>query len=356
MLKQTKKLLGVILELTLKALISKIHITLIKNTVIFLLHRFTFERKSIYHVKNKNEEEFNRIKFFESIEEERYNGNQEAEVEYLFDDDHFLNGSPSQSMPWMEMDSIDENVSKFLRFVLHAYMPFGILKLNVFEHAKIILKNKDDAASEFFKLIPMALMFVPDTKEGKLEMLKRLQEVTEILHSGIKNSWNALEYFYKNYFPNVDITLLPDGESENIRIRNSIGDRYDIRYILKCERNSENDNEGTKDRTSSISVFHVTYPNNILGILKDGLLPRSNLPHVKVTGNLSQGDGIYFWGEEGLRKFIDLTFGDFSELVIFYCTIASGQFSIHRYYQDTEYVVTDKTQVKIDYLIKIVKN
>lgn len=100
-------------------------------------------------------------------------------------------------------------------------MPFGVLSMDVFSEAELILKqwNDDDGGQKInnlFHLIPKKHM--PVNKNASRMMVEELKRITETLHTGIKqgldigreNRENALDYFYNNYL-DVELTSLPRG-------------------------------------------------------------------------------------------------------------------------------------------------
>lgn len=267
-----------------------------------------------------------------------------ARIDFLFDHDHFLKNQP--------VSNLDPDVKKFLTFILDRYMPFGILNLNVFTEANQVLnlpydgRNEDVVLRRFFQLIP--IKFVPNTIPGKLEMLRRLSEITTKLQTGIREGlnggMNALDYFYEHYF---DINLIP---IQDVDLIMGIQNRYDIECLFKVEK--RNQNVVTTKVGPTKLLLHPPFPNNVLGILKEGLRKRSSLPHVERVRRLNHGDGIYFYDNvsTALKKFNT----SFYEVVLFYCTtIYSEKYDHWCVPGEEEYVVREENQVKIEYVIKM---
>lgn len=206
--------------------------------------------------------------FRKNLHIELISKNRPVDVEFLFEYDHFLNGHFESSL--------DQDVKRFLAFILHAYMPFGILNLTVFDIASKILDGYNDSnalRNEFDRLIPKK--YVPNTIDGKRGMLDRLEEITNILRNGIRQGRNALDYFNEHYF-DFNLTSLQDSDDEFIHVRNRIMDNqttynFRIENIFKVSKRNENEiiSEATNNETRQL--IHATYPNNILGILKEGL-------------------------------------------------------------------------------------
>lgn len=204
-------------------------------------------------------------------------------------------------------------------------MPFGILKLAVFDRARQILdgyKNDNEVRKEFDRLIPKN--FVPNTEDGKRGMLNRLQEITNTLQNGIQNGLrnggqNALDFFYETYF-DFNLTSIQHSGEEFNDIKKRIMDNqnsynYEIECIFKVEKRNKNEIKNEVANNETKQLLHAVYPNNILGILKEGLRKRSNLPHVVGVRFASIGDGIYFSETmtAALRRFTN----NFSEIAIF---------------------------------------
>ncbi|XP_055301311.1 uncharacterized protein LOC129567946 [Sitodiplosis mosellana] len=289
----------------------------------------------------------------------------QLKVEFLFVGEQFLKDQPPSNL--------DPDVKKFLTFILRAYMPFGVLSMDVFPEADHILEqcndvNKEEEINKLDDLIPKN--FVPRDKIAKREMLDRLKRITETLLTGIRqgldinceNRVNALEYFYSSYL-DITLTSVPHHDEEYNRMKEliNIEDTYGyvIEHIFKVKQKNGNEMGNVAATDGTKQLFHGTYPNNILGILKEGLHKNSDLPHVKGVdpSNRENGDGIYFTDSPraALGRFRNHLNDKehFPEVTIFYCTVASAEECYNR--NEKEYVARKKEHVKIDYVIKLIE-
>ncbi|XP_055301344.1 uncharacterized protein LOC129567966 isoform X3 [Sitodiplosis mosellana] len=118
---------------------------------------------------------------------------------------------------------------------------------------------------------------------------------------------------------------------------------YDHFLVEKCEAKS-NLTSG-----SAMRLFHSTYCNQMLNILKDGLRIGSNLPDVKQPETKRAKEGIYFSEKPYMEKFHT----QHPTVLILYCTVDSPKL-----YGESKghYVVRKEEQVTIDYIIELVTN
>ncbi|XP_055301342.1 uncharacterized protein LOC129567966 isoform X2 [Sitodiplosis mosellana] len=160
----------------------------------------------------------------------------------------------------------------------------------------------------------------------KIHHVKCLFEYDHFLVNGpalyLKNStWEFIKFVLREYMPFGILDL----------------------KVEKCEAKS-NLTSG-----SAMRLFHSTYCNQMLNILKDGLRIGSNLPDVKQPETKRAKEGIYFSEKPYMEKFHT----QHPTVLILYCTVDSPKL-----YGESKghYVVRKEEQVTIDYIIELVTN
>lgn len=218
-------------------------------------------------------------------------------------------------------------------------MPFGILDLEVFNIAKQILDkyaNEETKFKELYIWIPMK--FVPDTKEGKQVMIKKLKIFTTALDKGRNSKENLLDHFCREFLK-ISLKKIHKNSNEYKIIIEKIMDtpnEYDI-DIFKIEKCKAN--EKFKSTPDQKQLLHSTSSDLMLSIFKDGLRIGSRLSDVNQSEDKRAGTVGKFIKDE---KFMDTA-------LILYCTVASPKLFVG------EYLVENKNQVKIDYVIQMKK-
>ncbi|XP_055301341.1 uncharacterized protein LOC129567966 isoform X1 [Sitodiplosis mosellana] len=267
------------------------------------------------------------------------NGTKIHHVKCLFEYDHFLVNGPALYLK--------NSTWEFIKFVLREYMPFGILDLKVFPIAREILNQYTDDEKKFqelFKLIPMK--FVPENKTAKKIMLDKLQNVVEALYKAIDSGEDSLHHFCEQFL-RIKISE-PKQNTDYENMKESFADLkcYDVKNIFKVEKCEAKSNLTSG---SAMRLFHSTYCNQMLNILKDGLRIGSNLPDVKQPETKRAKEGIYFSEKPYMEKFHT----QHPTVLILYCTVDSPKL-----YGESKghYVVRKEEQVTIDYIIELVTN
>lgn len=218
----------------------------------------------------------------------------------------------------------DGAIVKFIEYILDTYMPIGIYNLNQINDARSILNKPSVGTTQnsnsFYQMIHHAGW--SDFEKGnrppitklKMEMLDILESVIKALEEGVKSSGiNVLDHFCNEY---LQIELKPISDSTEFTLCSAL-EGYGFVNLFKIEKNAWNlqfESAIGKDHF----LFHATRAGNMIGILKDGLLPA---PTYVNSINRWLGKGIYFFGSyEAAHKYAERNFCD----IILVCRVALG--------------------------------
>lgn len=267
--------------------------------------------------------------FKTEIKRKTENGLRSIDVEYIFDFNQFYYSNQRES-------TLEESVIHFLTYVIREYMPFGILSERVFIESKMILDISIDVGRKFFEKIPK--MFIHINKDAKMSVLQNLEKITKALHRGIRHENHVLDDFCTTFLEITIFELNDDNKYEilknlvlNTQHRNAtVG--YDVGNIFEIRKKSYNPMKLKDHRV----LLHATYPQNVVGILKDGLLIAPE--HVMRASCDQNGRGIYFSDTVAatLNRFIDEEYT--GNVILFVCTVAIGhQYDKKLYFEPYEW-------------------
>lgn len=212
---------------------------------------------------------------------------------------------------------------QLLQDLIDAYMPFGILSPVYFKAARELLNGYPENESnftEFQKIIPKA--HVPFNKPAKEAMLNRLEELTDNVQHAIISEYPS-DYICENYLQ-MKLKEIPSNAHEytilNDFIMNTQHQNFETKFIVDSIFKIIKSKEMPTEQNRRMLV-HVTYANNIIGILKEGLCVAPI--HVRGSGRNDHGGGVYFSDTAAvpLRRFNDST----AEMVyLLFCTVELG--------------------------------
>lgn len=261
-------------------------------------------------------------------EEMRSDGYSNVYIKY-FNAEYFSRGEPQ---------SRQDNVVELLKYLLDKFMPLGFLHVCQVRKAREILHaieaTNDDAkrirlSKMFYETIPSMgischqVIYNDELIARKKNHLKFVEDALYFLDEGKLRQINALDYFCEAFLQCELETL--DQNSHQFQkleawIRNtqqSGNSTYQIRNLFKMNQRST---EGFVQQAipNHRYLFHSTYANNVLSILKFGLMPNSGAP---AAFNL--GPGIYF--SDTAAGVLGRFFGLINVGIIFVCRVALGQ-------------------------------
>lgn len=240
---------------------------------------------------------------------------------------HFIHGQPESALPGA--------VQNLLLFLLDAVMPLGIPNFDQLNDANKVLQmieyhlrmgngsdiqnisNSDiqNLSNSFYSMVPHSgvsdrRQLIDNEKWLKMKklMVAHLRSVLESLYAGLAcNNLNPIDYFC-SYWLKTELRPIDRSSDEFTMINTFINNtqhaddaaRWQISEIFEVE--SQASNNFNSNLENHRYLIHSTYPDNILGILRNGLV--ANPGHVH-SFNRYLGDGIYFWDAAGiaLEKF-----------------------------------------------------
>lgn len=231
---------------------------------------------------------------------------------------------------------------QLIMYLLDEYMPTGIIKFDQLEEPEEILTEIRRQLSEnieldvmlskrFYEIIPQIgsvhRLQVIDSIEkcnSKLEIIARIRSTLESLNAGIRSSMNPIDYFRK-YFVRTQLDEI-DPMSLEFQIIKRCIEKTQIPndHFLRLENLfkvcSHADAKFNTQIRNDHLLYHFTFPANILGILREGLLAAPS--HV-YSMNRFFGNGIYFWdcASIALHKFRDYPS---NRAVLLICRVAIG--------------------------------
>lgn len=272
-------------------------------------------------------------------EEMRSSGYSNVYIKY-FNAEYFSRGEPQ---------SRQDSVVELLKYLLDKLMPIGILHVCQVRQAHEILgaieKTNKDAkrirlSKMFYETIPSMgtighqVINNDELIARKRNHLKFVEEALCFLDEGKYRQINALDYFCEAFLQ-CELETLDQNSHQYQKLEAWIentqqwgNSTFQIRNLFKMNKRST---EGFVQQAipNHRYLFHSTYANNVLSILKFGLMPNSGAP---AAFNL--GPGIYFSDTAAgvLGRFL----GSINVGIIFVCRVALGQ-----QHEVTEYFGSD---------------
>lgn len=265
--------------------------------------------------------------------------------------EHLCIGQPESLLP---------DIKPLLMYLLNEYMPTGILRTEEVESADNILhqikilfyENRavesvlSNLSDRFYECIPQngltkRLQTINNLQmyRNKVEVLIRLRSALESLSAGVQSTLNPIDYFGRYWLRSYIHKIRPD--------------HGEFQALNECTTNTQhpNDREFTLTNVFKVSseadsiyfrsdipnptlLYHFTFPCNIPGILREGLMVAPN--HI-YSGNRYLGRGIYFWdcASMALKGFRNL-----NTAVLLVCRVALGNIQEeHDQYLDKDEVL-----------------
>lgn len=260
-------------------------------------------------------------------------GFHDVSVEYM-NAEHLNFGQLESQLP--------HTVMRLLLYLINEYMPTGILKIKEIERAEDVLgevRNElvanrpidPDLSNRFYESIPQngtrnRLEIIDSARmyRNKVEVLIRLRSALESLYAGIQSPMNPIDYFCR-YWLRAQLQEI-NHDNEVFRALNQCttetqhpNDRiFTLTNVFKVCSGSDFEFRGEMDNQRLL--YHFTFPSNILGILREGLIVAPS--HI-YSQNRFLGRGIYFWdcASMALNGFHDIR----NTPVLLVCRVARGK-------------------------------
>lgn len=219
---------------------------------------------------------------------------------------HFLHDQPESELPRRNRN--------FLIYLLDEVMPFGIFEPCHLVHANDILElikvlNDGDASiinlsNQFYATIPHSgdrarrpIINNIELYNQKTRMVEHLKSIVMSLRGGLELSISPLDHFNQNWlkseFQRISRKKATFKVLENF-INSTQHDHDEIYFEMErvFKVRSKAHSKFNNELGDHHYLIHSTYPSNVLGILRDGLMIAPG--HVQGF-NSFLGDGIYFW-------------------------------------------------------------
>lgn len=234
---------------------------------------------------------------------------------------------------------LEPRVLEFLTYLLDKYMPLGIMDHDRITDAKNVLdaiemklvygetKRIIGLSSKFYRLIPHVggincrpIINDINILHTKREYFLRFKNALDALYRGR----NPIDNLYENW---LQKTLEPLHKRHFLynRLKFCIkktqhyDDPFKIKTIYRIRHGGNP--QLSNDIGNHCFLLHSTYPNNVLSILKEGLLVTPN--HISTHGSVL-GKGIYFWDSSSAA--LDIFRSDnFDCGIILVCRVAMGE-------------------------------
>lgn len=345
---------------------------------------------------------------------------------------------------------LQPDVKNFLLYLIDEYMPLGILDMKEIANAEQLLTEiyemikmmefhelqsefhkphlLNDVCSyrslsdQFYRMIPHAggdqrrpLINNYKIWNAKYELLIQMKSALNVLHEAHGNTFNPLDYFCERWLKSTfkvckrnskNFQTIANCIKRTQHLRDAVLFNIENIFVVNSRAHANFNDEIPNHRY----LFHSTYANNILGILRKGLLVAPNYVH---SVNRFFGNGIYFWDSAAAALNIFRS-NSFSEGIILVCRVALGKiqrvsdmpylkhgqkypwedgydslffrskiypesrnakqyingvpiycgqmptysiedYDFHRYERYNEYIVKNANQIKIDYIIQLRK-
>lgn len=219
---------------------------------------------------------------------------------------HFLHDQPGSELPRRNRN--------FLIYLLDEVMPFGIFKPSHLMHANHILNlikvTIDQQASitkfsnEFYAAIPHSgdrarRPIIDNVKlyDQKARLVEHLESIVSSLREGLELSISPLDHFSRNWLKS-EFQRIPRKKTTFRVLENFInstqhdhdGIYFEMERVFKIRSNAHSN--FNNEMGNHHYLIHSTYPCNVLGILRDGLVIAPG--HLQGF-NSFLGNGIYFW-------------------------------------------------------------
>lgn len=305
--------------------------------IFYPIFLYSHSSKYVYRSGNagikKNDYETHLSNYERYINRNHRDGWTHLAIEYL-ETNHLLYDQPETKLDSVVVDS--------MKLWLDKYMPLGIMPTSEFTRIEEILKDIDreingernedrikKLSDEYYLVVSwvggVSSRLSINTHEllsARTEKFNRLRDAIIALHCGKKSTENPLDYFCREW---LKMMFTPIHEmSEEFRIfRECIentqhNDQFQIENILKIEYLNNVDFQS--DLKDHCYLYHSTYINNLIGILKEGLVVAPN--HV-YSHNRYFGPGIYFSDAAAmvLKRFAS---SNFNCGIILVCRVALG--------------------------------
>lgn len=281
------------------------------------------------------------------IERDKEQNFQPLEVDFI-DSNHLSSKQPRSKLPFA--------VVEFLKHIMDKYMPLGIMRESQIEFAQDILhkidenlkiENQDEIkclSEQFYRIIPhmgksdrRPIIDSLITLKAKMNMLHRFEVVLRTIHRAVRYNTNPFDYICEKYLETsiqlVDRSSHSFGLLSECIAKTQQIDSFEIANIFRVE--CESYASFTTRVQNHCYLYHSTFANNILGILKEGLLVAPSHVH---SCHRFFGKGIYFWDSAAAALDLFRT-NNFDTGIVLVCRAALGkqQPSVYWKTQDDEY-------------------
>lgn len=284
---------------------------------------------------NRNDVETHHSHYDGNIRRYLENDWRRLSIDYL-NTNHLLYNQPETNLSSIVFDS--------MKLWLDKYMPLGIMPSSEIIRINEVLDEIDSEingerdeekikklSDEYYVIIPWVgsgqsrcPIDTTELLQSRREKLHRFRDTIDALHRGRDSTENPLDYFCREWL-NISITPIENETSEEYQIlrecidRTQHNDQFQIENILKIAY--LNDVDFQSDLDDQCYLYHSTYINNLIGILKDGLMVAPNHAY---SCNRYFGPGIYFSDAAAmvLKKFGS---NNFNCGIILVCRVALGK-------------------------------
>lgn len=245
---------------------------------------------------------------------------------------HYASDGPPSSLP--------RAVSKFITYLIDEYFPLGIPTANHLVQAKRLLltmknwidQNKNcvplNLSNRFYEMMPHKGVenrrpaFNIDVFNMKYPYVERMTNTLEAL-TNARNSdeENPIDHFLRNWL-RAEISVVDSTTNDYKQLSYVVRktqhpnlSQYHIKKIFKVTT----EHEFAKDIPNHHYLFHQSFPSNLLGILREGLLVAP--PH-SFSFKRRFGEGIYFWNAIANAG---IQFKSMDTVYVLVCRVALGR-------------------------------
>lgn len=219
---------------------------------------------------------------------------------------HLLHDRPQSELPRRNRN--------FLIYLLDEVMPFGIFKPCHLMQANSILQlikllidegaSMVELSNQFYATLPHSgdrarRPIIDDIPvyDQKIRLVEHLESIVSSLREGVELSINPLDHFSRNWLksefqriPRKNATFKVLETFIDSTQHDHDGIYFEMERVFKIRSNAHSN--FNNELANHHYLIHSTYPSNVLGILRDGLMIAPS--HVQGF-NSFLGNGIYFW-------------------------------------------------------------